>query len=153
MTEARAWRTIGISSMAGALLLIAIQVAKSGVRIDSRIWLASDLGAAFIGMAGAVACISGRFMAVAQSGQHADSAGRLSRVGCGLGVVGALIVMAAVYRSFQTHDQLPTLSQMWLGTAGSSVLLTGIVCFLAGRVLTSMASAAPAAAAGAAAGK
>src|SRR5258706_9398598 len=97
MTEARAWHTIGLALMGGAVAAWLVPAVKNGLRPENTIMLGLDMGAAFIGMAGAAAAIAGRVMGTAQ-GDAASTSKQLKRGGLVVGIWGALLAADAVGR-------------------------------------------------------
>ena len=147
MTEARAWRTVGGALMAGAVWAGGFTAFKFGLRPETTILLGLDMGAAFIAMAGAAAFICGKVMAVAEGGDAACASRNLRIEGLAIGILGALVAGLAVSRA---GLGTPSINQLWLGMAGSSLVLAGIMAFLAHRVLAYLAASKPAAKAAAA---
>ncbi len=131
MTEVRMWKTLGLALIGGAVVAVLIAAVKFGLRPENTIMLGLDMGAAFIGMAGAAARIAGRVME-ATPGNTAATSKALRVAGLVIGLVGAAIAATAVARA---GLGAPTVNQLWLGMAGSSLTLVGIMGFLAHRVL------------------
>jgi hypothetical protein len=142
MSEARAWRMLGVALVVGSALAVLVPAMKWGMRPEGTILLGLDMGAAFIALAGAAAYLAGMVLC----GLHENARGTskiLKSMGFIVGLVGAVLAVDAIVRA---GTGAPSINQIWLGMAGSSLALFGIMAFLAHRVLD-RATAAPAPAA------